>query len=183
MCSSYRFPEVAMEIHMHSHRWEHRSPDWTAAAVSGFLAGAVLMVLGLLWSAVTDASPWITSHRIAAIVMGPEALQLTDFSFLAVAAALVTHYVLGIVFGLVMGAVIAPFHLDSSTGMVLLVGAVFGLALYLLNFYGMVLFFPWFADMRGWATLAAHLIFGIVTAYMYRQLEWRGSVMPDTKNL
>jgi hypothetical protein len=37
--------------------------------------------------------------------------------------------------------------------------------------------------MRGWATLAAHLIFGIVTAYMYRQLEWRGSVMPDTKNL
>lgn len=169
-----------MEIHMHSHRWEHRSPDWIAAAVSGFVAGAVLMVLDLLWSVITGVSPWITSHRIAAIVMGPEALQSTDdFNFWVVAASLVTHYVLGIVFGMVMAAVIAPFHFDSSAGMVLLVGAIFGLALYLLNFYGMVLFFPWFADMRSWATLVAHLIFGMTAAYMYLKLEWPRLVLPD----
>lgn len=169
-----------MELHMHSHRWEHRSPDWPAAAVSGFVAGAVLMVIDLLWSAMTGVSPWITSHRIAAIVMGTEALQSTAFDFWVVATALLTHYVLGIVFGMVMAAVIAPFHFDSSPGMVLLVGAVFGLALYLLNFYVMVFLFPWFAEMRGWPALVAHLIFGMVAAYTYLKLEWPRSVMPKT---
>lgn len=163
-----------MELHMHSHRWAQRMPDWPAAAVAGFAAGAILMVLELFWSTlIADASPWVVSHKIAAIAMGPAALQSTDFSFSlgVVAAALVTHYVLGIVLGLVLAAVIAPFHLDSSLGMVLLTGAVFGLAIYLLNFYGMIRFFPWFADMRGWATLAAHLIFGMAAAAMYWNFE------------
>jgi hypothetical protein len=162
-----------MELRTHSHRWEHRAPDWPAAAVSGFVAGAVLMVLELLWSTIAagTTSPWMTSHMIAAIVVGPDALQVTDFSFSLVAVALATHYVLGIVFGLVLAAIIAPFHLDSSAGMVLLIGAVFGLAIYLLNFYGMVRFFPWFADVRSWATLLAHMIFGMAAAVMYRKLE------------
>ena len=30
--------------------WHWRAPDWTAAAVAGFGAGAVLMVLDLVWS-------------------------------------------------------------------------------------------------------------------------------------
>jgi hypothetical protein len=166
------FSEVAMELHMNSHRWEHRMPDWPAAAVSGFVAGAVLMVLELLWSTMTmDTSPWVTSHMIAAIVLGPDTLQSADFSVTVIALALATHYVLGIVFGMVLAAIIAPFHFDSSAGMVLLTGAIFGLVIYLLNFYGMVLFFPWFAGMRGWATLAAHLIFGMAAAVMYWKLE------------
>jgi hypothetical protein len=103
--------------------------------------------------------------------MGPEAMQSTDFSVAVVAAALATHYVLGIIFGTVLAAIIAPFHFDSSAGMVLLTGAVFGLVLYLLNFYGMVRFFPWFTDMRGTAMLAAHLIFGMAAAFIYWTLE------------
>lgn len=160
-----------MELHMHTHRLESRAPDWTAAAVSGFVAGAILMVLELLWAtAMPDASPWITSHRIAAIVMGPDVLQSTGFSIGVVAAALATHYVLGIVFGLVLGAIIAPLHLDSSSGMLLLAGAIFGALVYLFDFYGMAQMFSWFADMRGWPTFVAHLIFGMATAVMYRQL-------------
>jgi hypothetical protein len=161
-----------MELGTHSHRWEHRMPDWPAAAVSGFVAGAVLMVLELLWSImVVGTSPWMTSHMIAAIAVGPDALQVADFSLSLITLALATHYVLGIVFGLALAAIIAPFHLDSSTGMVLLIGAVFGVAIYLLNFYGMARFFPWFADMRGWATLAANMIFGMAAAVFYRRPE------------
>jgi hypothetical protein len=161
-----------MELHVHSHRWERRRPDWTAAAVAGFVAGALLMVLDLLWSTIfVGVSPWDTSHRIAAIAFGPDALRSSDFNFWIVAAALATHYLLGIVFGMVMAAVIAPFHFDSSGAMVLVTGAVFGLALYLLNFYGMVRFFPWFAEMRSVATLIAHLIFGMAAALMYWKLE------------
>lgn len=162
-----------MELHMHSHRLEHRKPDWVAAAASGFVAGAILMVLELLWSAMVQGTdPWGTSHRVAAIVLGDGALRSsTDFSAGIVGVALVTHYVLGIVFGLLLGAIIAPFHFDSSTGMALLVGAVFGLILYLLNFYALAAMYPWFADMRGWPALFAHLIFGMAAALMYVKLE------------
>jgi len=159
-----------MELHIASHHWERRLPDWPAAATSGFLAGAVLMVLELLWTAASAAGPWATPHLIAGIVMGPEVLQSTTFSLPVVVAALVTHYLLGIAFGMILAAIVAPFHLDSSGGMAVLSGALFGLALYLFNFYGIERVFPWFADMRGWSTLAAHLLFGIVAAASYRKM-------------
>lgn len=161
-----------MELRMHSHRLEHRRPDWVAAAASGFVGGAILMVLELLWSTMpAGANPWITSHRIAAIVLGSDTLQSSAFSVGVVGVALITHYVLGIAFGMILAAIIAPFHFDSSAGMALAIGAAFGLILYLFNFYGMASFFPWFADMRGWATLIGHLIFGMATALMYMNLE------------
>lgn len=161
-----------MELHMHTHRWVQRSPDWRVAAVAGFAAGAVLMVLELLWSTIImGSSPWETSHMVAAIVMGQDALQSTDFNLMIVAVALITHYVLGIAFALILSAMLVSFRFDSSIGMVLLSGAVFGVVMYLFNFYGMVRFFSWFAEMRGWATVVAHVIFGMLVAAMYWKLE------------
>ena len=164
-----------MELHMHTHHLESRAPDWAAAVVSGFVGGAVLMVLELLWSSlIAGTSPWEMSHMISAIVMGPDVLQSTDFSLSVVATALITHYVLGIVFGVILCGIMAPFHFDSSVGMALLAGAGFGLILYVFNFYGMSRFFSWFAEMRSWAALLTHLIFGMVTAAIYLKLERRG---------
>ena len=164
-----------MDLHLPSHHWEHRLPDWPAAAVSGLAAGAVLMVLDMLWSAlITGQSPWRTSHLIAAIVMGPNALASAEFGLGVVAAALVTHYVLGVVFGLALAFILAGFHWDSSPGLVACVGAVFGLALYVLDFHAMTQFFPWFAELRGWPTLTAHLMFGIVAALLYLKLNRQG---------
>ncbi|MFC5520364.1 hypothetical protein [Polaromonas jejuensis] len=160
-----------MDLHMRSYRG-HSLPDWSAAAVAGLAAGAILMVLELFWSTLASSgSPWAASHMIAAIVMGPGVLQSSDFSLQIVAVALVAHYVLGIVFGLVLAAIIAPFRGDSGVAVVALAGAVFGAVLYLLNFYGMVHFFPWFAEWRGAATLVIHLIFGVAAALLYWKLE------------
>ena len=119
-----------MQLHMHSHHWEPRLPDWPAAAVSGFGGGAVLMVLELLWTTnVIGSSSWSTSHMIAAIVMGREALQSIDFNFTVVTVALVTHYVLGIVFGIILSVIIAPVHFDSNVGMAVVSGTGYGLGL------------------------------------------------------
>lgn len=165
-----------MDFHMHSYRWQ-RLPDWPAAAVAGLAAGAVLMVLELFWLTwVAGGNPWAASHMIAAVVMGPDTLQSSGFSLSVVAVALAAHYVLGSVFGLLLAAIIVQFHLDSSVGMVSLAGALFGAALYLLNFYGMVRFFPWFVDWRGTATLMNHMIFGLTAALFYWKLDRRGTV-------
>lgn len=164
-----------MQLHIYTHSWERYMPDWTVAAVSGFVAGAVLMVLELLWSTIImDGNLWQTSHMIAALTLGSDALQSSDFNLTIVAAALATHYVLGIVLGLILAAIIVPFHLDSSISMVLLTGAVFGVAVYLFNFYGMVYFFSWFAEMRGLPALLAHIVFGMAAASMYWKLEQAG---------
>lgn len=161
-----------MQLHLHTHQWEARLPDWTAAAVAGFVGGAVVMVMELFWSIVVlDISPWAASHLVAAMVMGPEVLSSTSFSLSVVSVALVIHYVLGSIFGTVLAAVVAPFHFDSSTALIMFIGALFGLLLYLFNFYGMVRFFPWFGEMRNAVTLLSHLLFGMTAALMYRQLE------------
>lgn len=163
-----------MELHLHSHRWVARQPDWAAAAVAGFGAGGILMVLELLWEAViTGRDPWLTTRMIAALAMGWEVLQSTGYSLSVLVAALAVHYILGIAFAIVLAAIIAPFHLDSSPGMVLLTGAVFGAVLYLFNFYLMASAFTWFAELRGWPTLAGHVLFGMAAAYIYSVMESR----------
>jgi hypothetical protein len=162
-----------MELHLlHAHSWERRTPDWVAAGVAGLAAGAVLMVMELFWPTFSGSStPWATAHRVAAILIGPDALQTNGYSLGVVVAALFTHYFLGVAFGMLLSMVIAPMHLDSSNSMALVTGAVFGLLLYLVNFYVVERVFPWFAELRGWSTLVAHLVFGMTAAVLYRMLE------------
>jgi hypothetical protein len=168
-----------MELQLSSLHWERRAPNWIVAGVSGFAAGAVLMVLDLLWSSIVDpGGPWRTSHMIAPILLGTDAGQLKvfDFSHHVVAIALAVHYALGIVFGQVLASVMAPLHLDATVRRALVTGAVFGLILYVVNFFGMVRWFPWLADLRGWPTIAAHLVFGMVAAWLYWRLEGGGAL-------
>ena len=158
---------------------ERRPIDWAAAAVAGFGAGAILMVLDLLWSiAITGEGPWAASRMIAAIVMGPEVLESSEFSLSAVVVALLLHYAFGIVGGLVIAAISAPLGLDSKFGIALLTGAAFGVVLYVINFHGMTTVFPWFTQIRGWTTFLINLIFGISTALLYWKLERRGESEP-----
>lgn len=39
-----------MELHMQSHHWERRMPDWLAASVAGIVGGALVIVLEFFWS-------------------------------------------------------------------------------------------------------------------------------------
>lgn len=162
-----------MDTLLGSGTWKWRATDWTAAAVSGFAAGAVLMVLDLLWSAIFNAhGPWRTSHMIAPIFTGADTLQTSGYAFSlsVVAISLATHYVLGVVFGLVLSALLVQMKLDATRGHSLVAGAILGVLLYLVNFGVLAGFFPWLSALRGADTLAAHVVFGGLTALLYRRL-------------
>jgi uncharacterized membrane protein YagU involved in acid resistance len=160
-----------MQLHLPLHRWHAHAPDWRAAIASGLVAGAALMVLELFWSMTSlGSSPWAVSHKIAAISMGSGVLQSSEFDAGIVTVALITHYILGVVFAIIMAALIESFGWDTSPGTVLFAGGVFGLVLYLFNFFVMVGVFPWFAEMRGWAAVMGHLLFGMIASGMYLQL-------------
>jgi hypothetical protein len=178
----FNFVEVVMELHLHWHHWRRRDPDWTAAAVSGFAAGAILMVLELIWATLVNTDgPWRLSHLVAALTMGPGlALQEPASGFDAgiVAMALATHYGLGVGFGMALGFVIAGFHFEASAPAMLIIGAVFGLVLYGINFYAVTTVFPWFAELRGWDTLITHLVFGLSAALLYWKLARRSAELP-----
>ncbi|RJF97427.1 hypothetical protein [Noviherbaspirillum saxi] len=161
-----------MELHLNMRRWHAHAPDWKAAVAAGLVAGAVLMVLELLWSTTTlGKSPWEVSHMVAAIIMGQGVLQSFDFNVGVITVALITHYLLGVLFAIVFATIVASMQMDRNPGMALFAGAVFGLLLYLFNFFVMVRLFPWFEEMRGWAAVMGHLLFGMVASGMYLRLE------------
>ena len=166
-----------MEL-QHTAAVERRTPDWLVAAVAGLAGGAAVMLLDLLWSVIVhDVSPWRMSYMIAAILMGRDILQAAPgyaFDLVVVAVSLVAHYGLGVICGLIRAAMMTPLRLDATLPRALVAGAVFGLVLHFVNFYGMVRFFPWFAELRGVATMIAGIVFGLVAAFIY----WRFSRTP-----
>lgn len=94
----------------------------------------------------------------AAVVMGPGVLpppSTIQWDILLVAT--LVHSALSVVYALI------PAYLSSRLriGPALLVGALYGLVVYVVNLYGFTLLFPWFAVTRDWITLIAHLAFGV----------------------
>ncbi|MBV8034640.1 hypothetical protein [Roseateles sp.] len=160
-----------MELHLQSHHRAWRTPDWSAAVVAGLAAGAVLMVLDLCWPLLFgDGNSWATSHKVAALVLGRQVLQSSAFDLGVVVTALLIHYSLGAVSGLVIGITIAALRCENSLAMTQVIGYVFGVVVYFVNFYVLAALFPWFAEMRGEATFLGQLAFGVIAALVYRQL-------------
>ena len=74
---------------------------------------------------------------------------------------------MAVVAGLGAG-VVAPLASRLRNGSALFAGALYGLAIYVVNLYGFTLLFPWFAVARDWVTLLTHLVFGVALAAGYR---------------
>ncbi len=72
------------------------------------------------------------------------------------------HYSLGVFSGVVLAAIFSRLRYGATVSMDLLVGAIFGFVIYIVNFHVLTRVFPWFAESRGMATLLAHLVFGDV---------------------
>jgi hypothetical protein len=164
-----------MDLQLNLAQLRRHAPDWTAAAVAGFAAGAVLMVVELAWVAMFGAEgPWRVTHLVAAIAMGAQTAFTSEFSLPVVVVALLIHYALGIAFGLGLAALVAVAHREDSAGSIEAIGIAFGALVYFVNFYVLTAWMPWFIEMRGWATLFAHLMVGLVAAILYWMLRRPG---------
>ncbi|MDF3881483.1 hypothetical protein [Cupriavidus basilensis] len=156
-----------MELHLASHHFTRRVPDWRAAVLSGFAAGVVFLVVELVALWLMGESPWWPPRMIAGIALARDVLSQAAPDAGIVLAALLVHFMLSIAFGLILAVIMAPFSFDSSIGVASLAGAVFGLAVYVINFYGITTLVPWLADARGAPSFLAHVVFGLVAADAY----------------
>jgi uncharacterized membrane protein YagU involved in acid resistance len=83
--------------------------------------------------------------------------------------AMVVHFPLSILYAIILGFVVQRMGIGAAVG----IGAAYGLALYLVNFYGFTAIFPWFAMARNWVSITAHIIFGAVAAWAYVMIRER----------
>ncbi|WP_454764305.1 hypothetical protein [Cupriavidus campinensis] len=162
-----------MELHLQSHHYVRRMPDWRAAAVAGLIAGAIYMVLELLTARfLLYQGAWGTVKMVAALLLGREALASADtFSWTIVLMAGIVHFGLSVVMACVLAMFIAAFRFDSSFAMASAVGIAFGVAAYFVNFYVFGRYFNWFNEARGWESMFAHALFGLVAADAYMHFE------------
>jgi hypothetical protein len=143
--------------------------DWSASIWAGLLAGSVFLFLNVLvtpW--VIGGNGWVMVRLIASIPLGEAVLAPpASFDLVVLLAAFVTHYVLSIVFSMILAYIV---HRGGMlTG--ILGGAVFGLCLYYINVYTLTWWLPWFFAVRGWPFLLTHILFGAVAGGIYEGLE------------
>lgn len=145
--------------------------DWGAAGWAGLAAGAAFVLLqtfsGLVFGegGSTEAVRRLASVALGEGVMSPDA----PFPALVYFAAAIVHIPLSLIYARILAAMI--HRLDMAPALV--VGALFGAALYFVNYYAVSDFFPWFVSARGPAALISHLAFGLLAAGIYKSLTRR----------
>lgn len=143
--------------------------DWKAAVIAGLIAGAVfLLVLLIAYPLATGGTPWTIFRFIGAMVLGESVLPPpTSFDAGVVIAAVFIHFTLSILYTLILAFIVHRWGILIS----ILGGALFGLALYLINFFTFTMFFAWFYPARAWPFSLVHILFGAVAGGIYELLE------------
>ncbi len=152
--------------------------DWRAAIWAGIVAGVVFLALqmGILAGVNGSSSPWIVLRMLAAMVMGQQVLPPpATFDPAIAGVALLINFILSILFALLIAFVLHRWGM--LVGM--LGGALFGLALYAINYYTFTLFFPWFFPMRSWLVVLAHIVFGATAGGVYEAFEHEEYVVEE----
>jgi hypothetical protein len=136
--------------------------DPAMVLVAGVGAGviAALTQLALWWLAEMPLpETFFRDARLTAtLLMGTGVLHppsTPQWDILAVATLI--HFSLSVAYAMI------PAYLAGRlrTGPSLVSGAVYGLAIYVVNLYGFTVLFPWFAVDRDWVTALTHLVFGV----------------------
>jgi hypothetical protein len=143
--------------------------DWKAAVIAGLIAGAIfLLVLMVAYPLATGGTPWTVFRFIGAIVLGETVLPPpTTFDAGVVVTAVLLHFILSVIYTLVLAFIVHRWGILISV----IGGVLFGLALYLINFFTFTMLFPWFYPARAWPFSLVHILFGAVAGGVYELLE------------
>jgi len=139
---------------------------WRAVPFAGLVGGTafLLTILGLssLWLGVNGS---VLVTYFASLLMGQDVLIDQGIGVLVV--GVIVHYVLSLVFALIIAIVVHRWGLMVG----ILGGAILGLSLYGINLYTMTVWFPWFYAINSSLLLVGHVIYGAVTGGVYELLD------------
>ena len=139
-----------------------RNVMWRAIPFAGLAAGTVFLLMNtLLAPALLQIDGTIYLRYFASIPMGTSALVTDDTSVLIV--GILTHYILSILFTLVIAIVVHRWGLAVG----IFGGGLLGLCIYVINFYSGTLIFDWFFALNNWLLVVSHIVFGAVAGGVY----------------
>ncbi|MEP6984879.1 MAG: hypothetical protein ABI970_04750 [Chloroflexota bacterium] len=143
-----------------------RHVTWRAVLISGLVAGTLFLLADLVFAPiVTNVSAALTLRYFAALVLGSKVLTQTGTSILI--TGIIVHYVLSLVFALVIALVVHRWGLLVG----IIGGAILGVAFYGINLYTVTLLFPWFFAINSTVILLCHAIFGAVAGGVYEMFD------------
>lgn len=135
-----------------------------AGALWGLVAGIVFAAATMMWAAFVWGDTIWAPMRMIATMVGFEPGQA--FAMLPVLSGMMIHLALSVLYGVVF-AVAMRAVAPVSTGITLLAGGLYGLALYVVNFHG-------FAQLETFSAfrmvagdpfeIAIHVVFGLILA-------------------
>jgi hypothetical protein len=148
-----------------------RITRWGKGAIAGLIAGALSITVEMaLMQASGRGNIWAPVRLSASIAMGSWAVaDSTPLTFDIFFLGMMMHLVLSILCAVVLGMLVHKLKPATATT----VGAGFGLLMYLFEFYGLTVLYPWVAHWRNWIFVVAQLIFGMSAAWIYIHLHMR----------
>ena len=137
--------------------------QWGAVISASLIAGALLIV-------VPRGTPWSSFTFFAPTVMGRSVASLG----LMLGGALLAHLGVSLVYGMLIGRVVAGLRKERAV----VAGGLLGLVWYMINFGVVSTFWP---DLRGSEVSVAftHVVFGLIAAGAYRGLLKRRRMRPE----
>lgn len=143
--------------------------DWRAAVIAGLLAGVLTILLWMVLLAfVTGGSIWTPFHHISAILLGQDVLTPSQsFNSQVVLTGILVHLFLSVIYAIILAFIIHRWGLVVG----IVGGALFGLAIYAINYYTFTALYPWFYPLRSWIALVGHILFGAAAGGIYEALE------------
>lgn len=143
--------------------------DWKAAFWAGIIAGFIFLFLNIfLVPILLGGNMWVIIRLFSSILFGHIILAPpATYNLTALVACIIINFVLSELYTILIAFVLHKYGL--ATGII--GGAVFGLAIYLINFYSLSYFFPWFFVLRSWPFVMTHILFGAIAGGVYELLE------------
>ncbi len=127
----------------------------------GIIAGIIFAISEMIMAVVLGMPAVAPLQMIGAIALGPTVLPPAEASASTLLAGVVVHTILSAVYGVVLALIVLGIPaLRLSTGPVTGIGMVWGLILWLVNFYVISPgAFPWFGMANPIVQFIAHVFF------------------------
>lgn len=137
----------------------------------GIVAGIVFATFEMIVAALMGMGFFAPLRMISAIVLGEQALDPSYSLGAATIVGLIVHMILSAIYGLIYGLAVSAWSLLRQGAWLVLVGSLYGLLLWLVNFYVIApIAFPWFGMADPVVQFIAHAFFGTAVGLL---LTWR----------
>jgi hypothetical protein len=172
-----RWLEAELAVEPATPAWERQGYYTAYYATTGFLLGGLAactsLLLNVIGSAATMQHPLKLIQVYLTFPMGEAALALDGGLALTIGCCL--YIGTGMVYGIAFQLLLTRFFPTASLGTRLVAAALLGLAIWLVNFYGILSWLQpllfggrWILDeVPWWVAGATHLVFGLTMALVY----------------